>query len=337
MKTALVTGLTGQDGYYLTKFLLEKNYNVIAIARRNSRYDFNKLKSDINNTNFNIEIADLNDLPSLINIIKNKPIEEVYNLAAQSHVGISFTNPISTTEINGIGALNLLEAIRLINKDIKFYQASSSELFGETTEETQNEDTPFSPRSPYGCSKLFAFAITKNYREAYNMFSSNGILFNHESPRRSVNFVTRKVTSSFAKMKYNKQTHLEIGNLDAKRDWGYAKDFVEIIWKILQHNIADDFVVATGEVHSVREMIELVAKYFDFDLQWEGSGVDEVGYDKKTNKKLVTVNPTHFRPAEVSYLKGNYSKAKKELGWEPKTSFKKLINIMCKSDEEKFK
>jgi GDPmannose 4,6-dehydratase len=337
MKTAIVTGVTGQDGYYLTQFLLEKNYQVIGVARRNSRYDFDKLKSEINNENFSIEIADLNDLPSLIHIVKNNPVEEIYNLAAQSHVGISFTNPISTTEINATGTLNLLECIRLINKDIKFYQASSSELFGETTEKFQNEDSPFQPRSPYGCAKLFAFAITKNYREAYGMFASNGILFNHESPRRSINFVTRKVTSSFAKIKYNKLDCLQIGNLDSKRDWGYAKDFVEMMWKMLQHDKPDDFVIATGEVHSVREMIEVVSKYFDFDLEWKGEGVDEIGVDKKTNKVLVRVNPDHFRPSEVSYLRGSFSKAEQTLNWKPTTSFEQLMHLMCKSDAKKFK
>lgn len=336
MKTAVVTGVTGQDGYYLTEFLLKKEYKVIGIARRNSRYDFNKLTNEINNKNFSIEIADLNDLSSLINIIKDNHVDEIYNLAAQSHVGISFTNPISTTEINALGTLNLLESIRLINKKIKFYQASSSELFGDTTEKFQNEQSPFHPRSPYGCAKLFAFAITKNYREAYGIFASNGILFNHESPRRSINFVTRKVTSSFAKIRNNKLDCLEIGNLDAKRDWGYAKDFVEMIWKMLQHDKPDDFVIATGEVHSVRDMIEVVSKYFDYEIEWKGEGVNEIGVDKKTQNVLVRVNPNHFRPAEVSYLRGSYSKAESELNWKPKTSFEELMHIMCEADARKF-
>ena len=230
----------------------------------------------------------------------------------------------------------MLESIRLINKKIKFYQASSSELFGDTTEKFQNEQSPFQPRSPYGCAKLFAFAITKNYREAYGIFASNGILFNHESPRRSINFVTRKVTSSFAKIRNNKLDCLEIGNLDAKRDWGYAKDFVEMIWKMLQHDKPDDFVIATGEVHSVRDMIEVVSKYFDYEIEWKGEGLNEIGIDKKTQNVLVRVNPNHFRPAEVSYLRGSYSKAENQLNWKPKTSFEELMHIMCEADARKF-
>jgi len=336
MKTALVTGVTGQDGYYLSKLLLEKGYKVIGLVRRNSRYDLQKFSSDIGNENFLIETGDLTDISSLINILKKYDICEFYNLAAQSHVGISFTNPISSTDINAMGVINCLEAIRLINKDIKFYQASSSELYGDTVEEFQNENTPFRPRSPYGCSKLFSFAITKNYREAYDMFSSNGILFNHESPRRSINFVTRKVTSTFAKISSGMEKQLEIGNLTAKRDWGYAKDYVEMMWRILDHKTPDDFVIATGEVYTVKHMIELTAKYFDYHIRWDGEGVDEIGYDSKTNKKLVVVNPDYFRPAEVEYLRGDFTKAKKILNWEPTTSFEELIKIMCDHDKKLF-
>ena len=336
MKTALVTGVTGQDGYYLSKLLLEKKYKVIGLVRRNSRYDLQKFIADINNKNFIVEIGDLTDLSSIISILKKYDICECYNLAAQSHVGISFTNPISSTDINAMGTLNCLEAIRFTNKDIKFYQASSSELYGDTVTEFQNEETPFSPRSPYGCSKLFSFAITKNYREAYDMFSTNGILFNHESPRRSINFVTRKVTSSFAKIRSGKQDILQIGNLDAQRDWGYAKDFVEMIWKIVNHDTPDDFVIATGEVHSVRHLVELAGSFFDYNIEWKGKGINEVGYDTKTNKKLVVVNPNHFRPAEIEYLRGDFTKAKKLLNWKPKTSFKQLIELMCEHDQKIF-
>ena len=336
MKIALVTGVTGQDGYYLTKLLLEKDYKVVGLVRRNSRYDLREFISEIGNENFFIEIGDLTDISSIINVLKKYDICEFYNLAAQSHVGISFTNPLSSTDINAMGVINCLEAIRLTNKDIKFYQASSSELYGDTVEEFQNEKTPFRPRSPYGCSKLFSFAITKNYREAYDMFSSNGILFNHESPRRSINFVTRKVTSTFAKINSGIESKLEIGNLNAKRDWGYAKDYVEMMWRILNHNKPDDFVIASGEVYTVRNLIELAAKYFNYDIKWEGEGINEIGYDHKTNKKLVVVNPDHFRPAEVEYLRGDYSKAKKILKWEPKTSFQQLIEIMCEHDKNLF-
>ena len=336
MKIALVTGVTGQDGYYLTKLLLEKGYKVVGLVRRNSRYDLREFISEIGNENFLIEIGDLTDISSIINVLKKYDICEFYNLAAQSHVGISFTNPLSSTDINAMGVINCLEAIRLINKDIKFYQASSSELYGDTVEEFQNEKTPFRPRSPYGCSKLFSFAITKNYREAYDMFSSNGILFNHESPRRSINFVTRKVTSTFAKINSGIESKLEIGNLNAKRDWGYAKDYVEMMWRILNHNKPDDFVIASGEVYTVRNLIELAAKYFNYDIKWEGEGINEIGYDNKTNQKLVVVNPDHFRPAEVEYLRGDYSKAKKLLKWEPKTSFEELIEIMCEHDKKIF-
>ena len=336
MKIALVTGVTGQDGYYLTKLLLEKDYKVVGLVRRNSRYDLREFISEIGNENFLIEIGDLTDISSIINVLKKYDICEFYNLAAQSHVGISFTNPLSSTDINAMGVINCLEAIRLINKDIKFYQASSSELYGDTVEEFQNEKTPFRPRSPYGCSKLFSFAITKNYREAYDMFSSNGILFNHESPRRSINFVTRKVTSTFAKINSGIESKLEIGNLNAKRDWGYAKDYVEMMWRILNHNKPDDFVIATGEVYTVRYMIELTAKYFNYDIRWEGDGIDEIGYDYKTNQKLVVVNPDYFRPAEVEYLRGDFTKAKKMLNWEPTTSFEELIRIMCDHDKKLF-
>ncbi len=336
MKTALVTGVSGQDGYYLSKLLLEKNYKVIGLVRRNSRYDLQQFVTDIGNKNFILETGDLTDISSIISVLKKYDICEFYNLAAQSHVGISFTNPISTTDINSMGVVNCLEAIRLIDKDIKFYQASSSELYGDTVEEFQDENTPFRPRSPYGCSKLFSFAITKNYREAYNMFTSNGILFNHESPRRSINFVTRKVTSTFAKINSGMENKLDIGNLDAKRDWGYAKDYVEMMWRILDHNTPDDFVIATGEVFTVRQMIEMTAHYFEYDIKWDGKGIDEIGYDSKSGKKLVVVNPDHFRPSEVEYLRGDFSKAKEILKWEPKTSFEQLIKIMCDHDKKLF-
>ena len=337
MKTALVTGVSGQDGYYLSRLLLQKGYKVVGLFRRNSRYDLREFQKEINNENFFAEIADLTDLSSLINVLKKYDVEEFYNLAAQSHVGISFTNPISSTEINATGTLNCLEAIRLVNEEIRFYQASSSELYGDTEAEFQDENTVFKPRSPYGCSKLFAYSITKNYREAYNMFSSNGILFNHESPRRSVNFVTRKVTSSFAKIYHNNLDILEIGNLNAKRDWGYAKDYVEMIWRILNHTEPDDFVIATGKVFSVKYMIEIAGNYFGYDIKWEGSGVDEIGYDVKSGRKLVKVNSKHFRPAEVEYLRGDFSKAKQILGWEPQTTFDELIKIMCEHDKKLFR
>ena len=333
-KKAIVTGITGQDGTYLCKLLLDKGYLVYGTYRRTSSVNFWRLKElniDIH-PNLRLISHDLTDLGSTIRLINDTEPDEIYNLAAQSFVKASFDQPITTAEISGLGAVNFLEAIRIVNPKIKFYQASTSEMFGLVQEIPQSETTPFYPRSPYGCAKLYAHWMTINYRESFNIFASSGILFNHESPLRGLEFVTRKITDSLTKIKLGKQSYLELGNLNAKRDWGYALDYVEGMWRMLQAQKSDTFVLATGETQTVRKFVEMVCEMLDINLTWEGESSNEIGIDVKTNKKIIRVNPEFYRPAEVDILVGDYSKAKEILGWSPKTSLKELCQIMVKAE-----
>jgi len=334
MKNALITGITGQDGSYLAEFLIEKGYIVYGLVRRSSLFNRSRIEHVLAEYPNQIKLVygDLSDSSSLNRLLEKYPPDEIYNLGAQSHVGISFEIPEYTSDVNGLGTLRLLDAIREVGIKPKLYQASSSELYGKIVESPQTETTKFHPRSPYACSKAFAYYITQNYREAYDLFACNGILFNHESPRRSENFVTRKVTLSLAKIKYGLQDHLALGNLDAKRDWGYAKDYVEAMWLMLQQDQPDDYVIATGETHSIRELVELAAEICGYNIKWEGERMDEKGIDSKTGNILVTLDRLYLRPAEVETLCGNSSKAKKKLNWRPKTTFKELIELMVKSD-----
>lgn len=344
MKTALITGVTGQDGSYLAEFLLDKGYEVHGILRRSSSFNTGRIEhlyldeliSDMHREhNLRLHYGDMTDSSSLINIIQKIKPDEIYNLAAQSHVMVSFEVPEYTADTDAMGTLRILEAVRLLGleKHTKIYQASSSELFGLVQEIPQRETTPFYPRSPYGIAKQYGFWITKNYRESYGMFACNGILFNHESERRGETFVTRKITLAVARIAHGKQEKLYLGNLDALRDWGYAKDYVECMWLILQHDTPEDFVIATGEMHSVREFATLAFKEAGIDIAWEGEGVNERGIDKRTGKRLIQVDPKYFRPAEVEQLLGDSSKAKNLLGWNPtKTSFEQLVKIMVASD-----
>ena len=337
IKKALITGITGQDGSYLAEFLLEKGYEVHGIIRRSSSFNterINHLMEDTHNKEARVFLhhGDLSDSSNISRLIEKIAPDEIYNLGAQSHVRVSFDMPEYTADIDGIGTLRILDAIKDSKIKTKFYQASSSEMYGLVQEVPQKETTPFYPRSPYGCAKLYAYWITKNYRESYNMFAANGILFNHESPRRGKTFVTKKITLGFAQIKAGQIEKIYLGNLDAKRDWGYAKDYVEGMWMMLQAEKPEDYVLATGETHSVREFIIEAGKHFDFEIVWEGTGLDEKGIDKKTGKVIIEIDPKYFRPAEVDLLIGDYSKVKKELGWEPKTSFKELVKIMCEED-----
>jgi len=337
MKTAFITGITGQDGAYLSELLLSKGYKVYGGFRRLSTPNFWRLDELHVTDKVSLVEVDLLDAGNLTRVIDDVKPDEVYNLGAQSFVAHSFKNPVLTGNVTGLGVTNLLEAIRMVNKKIKFYQASTSELFGLVQEIPQNEKTPFYPRSPYGVAKLYGHWMTINYRESYGMFASTGILFNHESPLRGVEFVTRKITDAVAKIYAGRQDFFEIGNLDAKRDWGYAKEFVEGMWRILQAPEADNFVLATNETHSIREWIDVCFKIIGKEIVWEGKAENETGKDAKTGKILVKVNPSFYRPAEVELLIGDYSKAKKELGWEPKTKYKELAEIMLKSDIERNK
>ncbi len=335
MKTALITGITGQDGSYLSEFLLEKGYDVHGIVRRSSTEKKERIDHLLDNPNFHLHYGDLTDSLSLVKIVSKVKPDEVYNLAAQSHVAVSFEVPEYTADATGTGVLRLLEAIRIagLEKTCKMYQASTSELFGKVQEIPQKETTPFYPYSPYAAAKQYAYWIVKNYREAYGMFAANGILFNHESERRGETFVTRKITIAAAKIAAGLQDKLYLGNLDALRDWGYAKDYVECMWLILQQEKPDDFVIATGEQYSVREFCLRAFKYAGIDLRFEGKGIDEKGIDTKTGKVLVEVAPEFFRPTDVVTLLGDPSKAKKELGWNPrKTSFDELVKIMVEND-----
>jgi GDPmannose 4,6-dehydratase len=331
---AVVTGITGQDGAYLAQLLLEKGYTVYGTYRRTSSVNFWRLAevSVDKHPNLHLVEYDLTDLSSSIRLLQTTKATEVYNLAAQSFVGVSFDQPVTTAEITGIGPLNLLEAIRIVNPEIRFYQASTSEMFGKVQEIPQVESTPFYPRSPYGVAKLYGHWITVNYRESYNIFGSSGILFNHESPLRGREFVTRKITDSMAKIRLGKLDVLELGNLDAKRDWGFAKEYVEGMWMMLQASKPDTFVLATNRTETVRDFVSMAARAAGFQLAWEGKGEKEVGIDMASNRTIVKQNPKFHRPAEVDLLIGNAEKAKKELGWEPKTTLEELCQMMVEAD-----
>ena len=334
-KTALITGITGQDGSYLAELLLEKNYIVHGLARRSSTERKERIEHLRPNPNFHLHYGDMTDSFSIIKIIQKTNPDEIYNLAAQSHVHVSFDVPEYTANADGLGTLRIIEAVRLLGmeKTCRIYQASTSELYGKVQEVPQNETTPFYPYSPYAVAKQYAFWISKNYREAYDMFISNGILFNHESERRGETFVTRKITIAAARIAKGLQDKLYLGNLNSLRDWGYAKDYVDCMWRILQHDKPDDFVIATGEQHSVREFCQLAFKYAGINLEFTGSGIEEKGLDKKTGKILIEVSPEFFRPTDVVNLLGDPSKAKRELGWNPRaTSFEELVNIMVQYD-----
>ena len=335
MKKALITGVNGQDGSYLAEFLLEKNYEVHGIVRRSSVDKKDRIEHLMGKENFHLHYADMTDSISLLKTVSEVRPDELYNLAAQSHVKVSFEVPEYTADADAVGTLRCLEAIRMsgLEKTCKFYQASTSELFGKVQEIPQSETTPFYPYSPYAAAKQYAYWIVRNYREAYGIFASNGILFNHESERRGETFVTRKITLAAANIAAGKQDKLYLGNLDSLRDWGYAMDYVECMWLILQHNEPDDFVIATGEQYSVREFCTRSFKVAGIDLEWQGSGVDEKGIDKKTGKVLVEVSPEFFRPTDVVTLLGDPTKAKEKLGWNPrKTSFDDLVRIMTEHD-----
>lgn len=339
MKTALITGITGQDGAYLAEFLLKKGYTVHGVKRRSSSYNTGRidhLYKDPHEENVKmfLHYGDLTDSTNIIRLIQETQPDEIYNLAAQSHVKVSFETPEYTANADALGTLRVLEAIRLLGMTdkTKFYQASTSELYGLTHEIPQTEKTPFYPRSPYGVAKLYAYWITVNYREAYNMFACNGILFNHESPVRGETFVTRKITMAAARIKLGLQKKLYIGNLDAKRDWGHAKDYVEAMWLMLQQPRPDDFVIATGETHSVREFAVLAFKEAGINIKWVGKGADEKGVNEETNEVLIEVDKNYFRPTEVDVLEGDASKAKEKLGWQPKVTFKELVKTMLIAD-----
>lgn len=343
-KVALITGITGQDGSYLAEFLIEKGYEVHGLLRRSSSFNTGRIEHlyldewvrDMKQKRLvNLHWADMTDSSSLIRVISETQPTEIYNLAAQSHVKVSFDVPEYTADTDAIGVLRLLEAVRIcgLADKCRIYQASTSELFGKVVEVPQRETTPFYPRSPYSVAKLYGFWIMKNYRESYNMFCCNGILFNHESERRGENFVTRKITLAASRIAQGYQNKLYLGNLDARRDWGYAKDYVECMWLILQQNTPDDFVIATGEMHTVREFCTIAFNNVGISLRWEGKGVDEKGIDENSGKTLVEVDPKFFRPAEVDQLLGDPTKAKKQLGWNPcKTSFEELVKIMTDHD-----
>lgn len=350
MKKALITGITGQDGAYLAEFLLEKGYIVHGIKRRTSSFNTSRIDHlyqgpHSKNQRFFLHFGDLTDSLNLTKIINEVQPDEIYNLAAMSHVAVSFDLPEYTANVDALGTLRILEAVRLlkIENRVKIYQASTSELYGKVQEIPQTENTPFYPRSPYGVAKLYGFWITKNYREAYNIFASNGILFNHESPIRGETFVTRKITRAVSKMALGLQEKLYLGNLDSKRDWGHAKDFVRMMWMILQAEKPDDWVIATGETHTVRDFVKLCFNYVGVNIEFKGVGSDEVGIVTETSNSsykffsgqtLVFVDPKYFRPTEVDILVGNYSKAKKELGWKPETTLNDLVEDMMKSDLE---
>ncbi|WP_176056997.1 GDP-mannose 4,6-dehydratase [Paraburkholderia sp. BCC1876] len=331
---AVVTGITGQDGAYLAQLLLEKGYTVYGTYRRTSSVNFWRLAEVGVEKHPNLHLVeyDLTDLASSIRLLQTTKAAEVYNLAAQSFVGVSFDQPITTAEITGVGALNLLEAIRIVNPEIRFYQASTSEMFGKVQAIPQVESTPFYPRSPYGVAKLYAHWMTINYRESYNIFGSSGILFNHESPLRGREFVTRKITDSMAKIRLGNLDVLELGNLDAKRDWGFAKEYVEGMWRMLQASRPDTYVLATNRTETVRDFVSMAAQAAGFQLAWEGRDVNEVGIDMATNKTIVKINLKFHRPAEVELLIGDASKAQKELGWQPKTTLEELCQMMVEAD-----
>lgn len=341
MKKAIITGITGQDGAYLAEFLLNKGYEVHGIKRRSSLFNTDRidhLYKDVHekDNRLFLHFGDLIDASNLTRIIRDVQPDEIYNLGAQSHVQVSFEMPEYTANVDALGTLRILEAIHLLGleKKTRFYQASTSELYGLVQEIPQKETTPFYPRSPYAVAKLYAYWITVNYREAYGIYACNGILFNHESPNRGENFVTRKITRAVSRIKLGLQDKLYLGNLSAKRDWGYAKDYIEMMWLMLQQEKPDDYVLATGETREVREFVTLAFKEVGIDIEWKGAGIDEKGIDKATRKVLVEVDPRYFRPTEVEFLLGDPTKAKEKLGWQPKTSFYELVKSMIESDIE---
>lgn len=333
-KIAVITGITGQDGAYLADLLLEKGYTVYGTYRRTSSTNFWRIEElgIQNHPNFKLVEYDLTDLSSNIRLLETTKPDEFYNLAGQSFVAVSFDQPITTTQITGLGPVNVLEAIRIVNPKIRFYQASTSEMFGHVQEIPQSEKTPFYPRSPYGVAKLYAHWMTVNYRESYDIFGTSGILFNHESPLRGLEFVTRKITNGIAGIKLGKLDHIELGNLDAKRDWGYAEDYVEGMWRMLQVDIPDTFVLATGRTERVRDFVEMTCKAVDINIVWQGEGADEIGIDSETGKTIVSINVDFYRPSEVDLLIGDPSKAKKELGWEATTTLEELCEMMIEAD-----
>ncbi|RLG14988.1 MAG: GDP-mannose 4,6-dehydratase [Candidatus Nanohalarchaeota archaeon] len=339
MKTAFITGISGQDGSYLSEFLLKKGYTVHGIIRRASvfnteRIDHIMADKSLYNKKFFLHYGDLTDSSNLNRLLQKIKPDEIYNLGAQSHVKVSFDVPEYSADVDGLGTLRLLDAIRETGIKTRFYQASTSELYGKAQEIPQNENTPFYPRSPYAVAKLFAYWIVKNYREAYNIFACNGILFNHESPRRGKTFVTKKITMAIGNILKGKQDKIVLGNLDAKRDWGYAPNYVESMWLMLRQEKPDDYVIATGECHTVREFCYYAFKEAGMNIVWKGEGVDEKGFDSKSRKLLVEVSPKYFRPTETDILLGDYTKAKKVLGWAPKVKFEELVKLMVKSDIE---
>ena len=341
-KTALITGITGQDGAYLVEFLLNKGYIVHGIKRRSSSFNTERIDHlykdpHERNVNFFLHYGDLTDSTNLIRIIQETQPDEIYNLAAQSHVQVSFETPEYTANADAIGTLRLLEAIRILGmeKKTKFYQASTSELYGKVREIPQKETTPFYPRSPYAAAKVYAYWVTVNYREAYDMFACNGILFNHESPIRGETFVTRKITMAAAKIKKGMLDKLYLGNMDAKRDWGFAGDYVEAMWLMLQQDEPDDFVIATGKTHSVREFVELAFREVGIEIGWQGEGVNEVGVDQATGDVVIEIDPRYYRPTEVELLLGDPTKAKEKLGWEAKVGLRELVKMMVEGDMEK--
>jgi GDPmannose 4,6-dehydratase len=329
MKVALITGINGQDGSYLTELLLQKGYEVHGIVRRASLINTDRI--DHVYDSITLHYGDLTDSTNLVRVIQQVQPDEIYNLGAQSHVKVSFEIPEYTGQVDALGTLRILEAVRLLGmeKKTRIYQASTSEMFGKVQEIPQTETTPFYPRSPYGVAKVYGYWIVKNYRESYGLHASSGILFNHESPRRGETFVTRKITRGLSSISTGQQDILYLGNLNAKRDWGSAEDFVEAMWLMLQQEEPDDYVIATGQQYSVRDFVEEAAPYFGMNIVWEGEGLNEVGMDKNTRKTIIKVNPKYFRPAEVETLLGDATKAKEKLGWEPKTSFKQLVEDMC--------
>ena len=338
MKKALITGITGQDGSYLAELLLKNGYEVHGIKRRTSLFNTQRIdhlfdNPEIRNISLFLHHADMNDSSSLIRVINDVKPDEIYNLAAQSHVAVSFEEPEYTANSDAVGTLRILEALRILDmKSCRFYQASTSELYGDVQETPQSEKTPFYPRSPYAAAKLYAYWITVNYRESYGLFASNGILFNHESPRRGETFVTRKITRGLAQIVVGGNQPVSLGNLNAKRDWGHARDYVEAMWLMLQHSEPLDLVIATGKQYSVRDFVEEACRNFGIDMEWQGSGVSEIGVDRKSGKTLIVVDEKYFRPSEVETLLGDATKAKSLLNWHPRTTFEKLVSEMCESD-----
>ena len=333
-KTAIITGVTGQDGAYLTRLLLKKKYKVFGTYRRTASSNFWRLKElgVLEHSNLELVEYDLNDLSANIRLLERAKADEFYNLAAQSFVAVSFDQPILTCKTSGLGAVNILEAIRIVNAKTRFYQASTSEMFGLVKETPQSESTPFYPRSPYGCAKVLAHQMAINYRESYGIFASCGILFNHESPLRGLEFVTRKVTDGLVRVKLEKATHIELGNLDAKRDWGYADDYVSGMWKMLQLEKPDEFVLATGRTETIRVFVEMACRALDIEIVWQGSGVREVGIDNKTGREIVKINQKFYRPAEVDLLLGDSQKALEVFGWSAKTELEELCKLMVEAD-----